>query len=299
MLRMVKRVGNILFVVFIIAATNGTKSANCNETFNMQQSAAQKTASNTKQNGWGMQNDRAYHSAGSGQHQQPHYFGNVRRVPASPPLPMHAPTSHDPQVEYTREIIIKQGRLRGMVRSMHSQSGLRDVNLFLGIPYAAAPVGSGRFMPPGAPPPWNGSKMFTALSPVCPQRLPQINGTSANTQLSAGRYDQLKRLLPFLRHENENCLFLNLYAPQLRTDDDKQTRVPVIVFVHGESFEWNSGNPYDGSVLASYGQVLVVTLNYRLGILGELIVSCMRRYRIISGTRSMHSMCIPYVCICI
>lgn len=47
------------------------------------------------------------------------------------------------------------------------------------------------------------------------------------------------------------------------------TKYPVMVFVHGESYEWNSGNPYDGSVLASYGQILVVTINYRLGILGE------------------------------
>jgi neuroligin len=43
----------------------------------------------------------------------------------------------------------------------------------------------------------------------------------------------------------------------------------VLVYVHGESYEWNSGNPYDGSVLASYGGVVVVTINYRLGILGE------------------------------
>lgn len=43
----------------------------------------------------------------------------------------------------------------------------------------------------------------------------------------------------------------------------------VMVFVHGESYEWMSGNPYDGSVLASYGQILVVTINYRLGILGK------------------------------
>lgn len=42
-----------------------------------------------------------------------------------------------------------------------------------------------------------------------------------------------------------------------------------MVFVHGESYEWNSGNPYDGSVLASYGQILVVTINYRLGVLGK------------------------------
>ncbi len=42
-----------------------------------------------------------------------------------------------------------------------------------------------------------------------------------------------------------------------------------MVFVHGESYEWNSGNPYDGSVLASFGQILVVTINYRLGVLGK------------------------------
>ncbi|GJQ67166.1 hypothetical protein Trydic_g8079 [Trypoxylus dichotomus] len=46
-------------------------------------------------------------------------------------------------------------------------------------------------------------------------------------------------------------------------------KYPVIVFIHGESYEWNSGNPYDGSVLASYGGVVVVTINYRLGILGK------------------------------
>lgn len=43
----------------------------------------------------------------------------------------------------------------------------------------------------------------------------------------------------------------------------------MLVFIHGESFEWNSGNPYDGSVLASYADMIVVTLNYRLGILGK------------------------------
>lgn len=44
-----------------------------------------------------------------------------------------------------------------------------------------------------------------------------------------------------------------------------------MVFIHGESFEWSSGNPYDGSVLASYNEVVVVTLNYRLGILGKIL----------------------------
>ncbi|XP_063224778.1 neuroligin-2-like [Bacillus rossius redtenbacheri] len=47
-------------------------------------------------------------------------------------------------------------------------------------------------------------------------------------------------------------------------------KYPVLVFIHGESYEWNSGNPYDGSVLASYGRLVVVTVNYRLGVLGFL-----------------------------
>lgn len=46
-------------------------------------------------------------------------------------------------------------------------------------------------------------------------------------------------------------------------------KFPVMVYIHGESYEYNSGNPYDGSVLASYGGVVVVTINYRLGILGK------------------------------
>ena len=56
-------------------------------------------------------------------------------------------------------------------------------------------------------------------------------------------------------------------------------KYPVIVFIHGESFEWNSGNPYDGSVLASYGEVVVVTLNFRLGILGKPTGSTVFRYQ--------------------
>ncbi|KAK4880714.1 hypothetical protein RN001_008860 [Aquatica leii] len=49
-----------------------------------------------------------------------------------------------------------------------------------------------------------------------------------------------------------------------------EVRYPVIVYIHGESFEWNSGNPYDGTVIAAYAELVVVTLNYRLGILGFL-----------------------------
>lgn len=43
---------------------------------------------------------------------------------------------------------------------------------------------------------------------------------------------------------------------------------PVVVYIHGESFQWGAGSLYDGSVLASYGRLVVITLNFRLGILG-------------------------------
>lgn len=119
-----------------------------------------------------MQNDQPEKNA-----RQPHYYGNIRRQPPSAaanlpqhyqqqqqssqhhqhqqPHPHQQPSSHHQQnreefnIEYTKEVIIKQGRLKGMVRRMHAQSGLKNVDQYLGIPYAAAPVGNGRFMPPG------------------------------------------------------------------------------------------------------------------------------------------------------
>lgn len=51
---------------------------------------------------------------------------------------------------------------------------------------------------------------------------------------------------------------------------DNGRRYPVVLYIHGESYEWGSGNLYDGSVLASYADQVVVTINYRLGVLGFL-----------------------------
>lgn len=55
----------------------------------------------------------------------------------------------DPDLIYTKDVVIKQGRIRGFVRIMHPQSGLRNVDQYLGIPYAEAPIAALRFMPPG------------------------------------------------------------------------------------------------------------------------------------------------------
>jgi hypothetical protein len=52
--------------------------------------------------------------------------------------------------------------------------------------------------------------------------------------------------------------------------DDSRNKYPVMVFIHGESFSWGSGNLFDGRVLATYGKVIVITINYRLGVFGKL-----------------------------
>ncbi|KAK6633555.1 hypothetical protein RUM44_004162 [Polyplax serrata] len=166
----------------------------------------------------------------------------------------------------TREIRVKQGRLKGVVREFRNPK-LKNVETFLGIPYAAPPVKALRFMPPGSPPSWKDLKVFNTFGPVCPQRPPDLNREPLKT-MNVGQYNRLKGLMPFLTNQSEDCLYLNIYAPE--QDSKYQAKYPVLVYIHGESFEWNSGNPYDGSVLASYGNVLVVTINFRLGILGFL-----------------------------
>nr|XP_018897827.1 PREDICTED: neuroligin-1-like [Bemisia tabaci] len=60
------------------------------------------------------------------------------------------------------------------------------------------------------------------------------------------------------------------HPESLNCSGTNEAKYPVIVWIHGESYDWNSGNPYDGRVLAGYADVVVVTINYRLGILGFL-----------------------------
>nr|XP_026484815.1 uncharacterized protein LOC113392541 [Vanessa tameamea] len=162
----------------------------------------------------------------------------------------------------TREYHLRQGALRGLIVKPGKQYDLQPVEMFLGIPYAAAPVGHLRFMPPVSAPPWSGVKMATRFAPVCPQSLPVIK---KGNPPSLGRQHYLNRLKPFLAQESEDCLYLNIYVPYR---EHKSKKFPVLVFIHGDSFEWSSGNSYDGRILSSYGNVMVITVNFRLGILG-------------------------------
>ncbi|XP_049276746.1 neuroligin-4, Y-linked isoform X2 [Anopheles funestus] len=168
-----------------------------------------------------------------------------------------------------RIVQTRYGRLQGLVLPLDGYKFLKPIEAFLGVPYATPPTKMNRFSPTRTPSPWDGIRIADKFSPVCPQRLPNVNNeTAALDKMPKGRLEYLKRLLPFLQNQSEDCLYLNVFAPVHATQSDK--KLPVIVFLHGESFEWNSGNPYDGTVLASYSDLVVVTLNYRLGILGFL-----------------------------
>ena len=73
--------------------------------------------------------------------------------------------------------------------------------------------------------------------------------------------------IPFSENMSEDCLYLNIWTPTATPD----ARLPVMVYIHGGSFIIGSGEQYDGSPMSSYHDVVMVTLNYRLGMLGTSI----------------------------
>ncbi|KAI1278108.1 Neuroligin-3 [Halotydeus destructor] len=100
------------------------------------------------------------------------------------------------------------------------------------------------------------------------------SANSAN-QLPDSRLAYLKRMIPFLKNQSEDCLYLNIYVPYTQGSatsgaPQRPSSYPVAVYIHGDSYDWGSGNSYDGTILSSFGNVIVVTLNYRLGIFGFL-----------------------------
>ena len=140
----------------------------------------------------------------------------------------------------TAEVQTNLGAVRGF-----SQDGL---DMFLGIPYAVPPVGSLRFKSPVAHEPWQ--KTFNAyeFGAFCPQAYDPVVIHDPNEELN-----------------NEDCLYLNIWKPS-----DSQEKRAVMVYIHGGGFVGGSSKEdlYNGSVIAKEGDVIVVTMNYRVGILG-------------------------------
>ncbi|KAF3843029.1 hypothetical protein F7725_001878 [Dissostichus mawsoni] len=160
-----------------------------------------------------------------------------------------------------------QGRIRGMLTPLPSDL-LGPVIQYLGVPYARPPTGDRRFQAPEPPLPWPGIRNVTQFAPVCPQSLDERSmlGDMMPSWLTAN----LDIAATYLTHQSEDCLYLNIYVPTEEDIHEEGGQRPVMVYVHGGSYTEGTGNMMDGSVLASYGNVIVITLNYRLGVLGFL-----------------------------
>ncbi|MEU6282753.1 carboxylesterase family protein [Streptomyces sp. NPDC047028] len=150
-------------------------------------------------------------------------------------VPAQSPPSARPVVS------VGQGRLAGQVDGRAEE--------FLGVPYAAAPVGSLRFRPPRRPARWSGTRDATRQAPACLQFSP------------FGLRDP--------GDVSEDCLYLDVYRPRHAAPGD---RLPVLFWIHGGGYSQGTGTQFGGRTMADLTDSVVVSINYRLGQLGYLAV---------------------------
>jgi para-nitrobenzyl esterase len=172
--------------------------------------------------------------------------GTTTPTPTPAPTPTHktgevvAPTPH--RMLSSGKIIGTSGRYGGLV--------------WRGIPYARPPVGERRFRAPNPASSWEGTREALRFGSPCPQ---YASETNAGEVYSNGDIVG-----------SEDCLFLNVYAPTEASPSKDSTGglLPVLFRIHGGGNTSGTASFYDGSRLAQEHQVLVVTINYRLGFLG-------------------------------
>ncbi|XP_066288355.1 neuroligin-4, X-linked-like [Branchiostoma lanceolatum] len=140
------------------------------------------------------------------------------------------------------------GPIRGFATALDDGTVL---NTFLGVPFAAAPTGNLRFRPPQPHEAWTDVYDATRFGPACLQ-YPATSG--------AGSYDPSLNDIDV----SEDCLNLNVFAPQVSDDDPL---LPVMLYIHGGAHLNGANKLHDGSLLAQKGVIVVIT-NYRLGALG-------------------------------
>jgi para-nitrobenzyl esterase len=190
-------------------------------------------------------------------------------------------------------VLTKSGELQGLTHD--------GIHIFKGVPYAAPPTGTGRYMPPAKLTPWSGRRNAFSYGPNCPQGGMRgggpkpgeteneghvegragknanadhnvHDGQDANASLNAhagqtAKADQrahTDQTDMFLGPRDEDCLFLNVWTSAL--DGGKR---PVMFWLHGGGFAEGSGKQ-NGENLARRGDVVVVTINHRIGVLGFL-----------------------------
>lgn len=142
----------------------------------------------------------------------------------------------------------------GLIRGKKIKALNNDVYAYLGIPYAKPPIGKLRFREPQPVSVWDNVYNATVMSPICMQDpfFPQLEWVPRNR-----------------RYMSEDCLYLNIWVPVQKIDNKPFS---TMVWIHGGAFNTGTSNMdvHYGRFLASIGNVIVVTLNYRLGAFGFL-----------------------------
>jgi para-nitrobenzyl esterase len=154
-------------------------------------------------------------------------------------VPAQAWDNHDTVVK------TDYGKLKGYVNED------KEVIVWKGVPYAKPPVGDLRWAAPEDPDPWHGVRNATLPAKKCTQLY------TTKEWIRTGVVDP---------ESSEDCLYVDIYRPERPTYHHE--RLPVYVWIHGGSNNFGSGRDYDGSVLATQSDVIVVVVQYRLGPMG-------------------------------
>jgi len=110
-----------------------------------------------------------------------------------------------------RVVVTRYGRLRGILIDLPEPT-LPPVEAYLGLQYGSLLGGELRFLPPTSPVTrWEGIRTALKFKPVCPQPLPDLNDVARHAP--AAVVDRLRRIVPFLEQQQEDCLYLNVYVP--------------------------------------------------------------------------------------
>ncbi|XP_069801981.1 fatty acyl-CoA hydrolase precursor, medium chain-like [Dendropsophus ebraccatus] len=150
------------------------------------------------------------------------------------------------------EVETQYGKLRGKTMSVKGTD--RTVNAFYGVPFAKPPVGSLRYAAPEPPEAWSSTREATDYAPMCLQDHQMMEMLMENFKV--------KLTIPPV---SEDCLYLNIFTP---SDCAKGEKLPVMVFIHGGGLMMGAALMFAGSALSAHENIIIVSIQYRLGLLG-------------------------------